>query len=142
MNIDGLGDETIETFYQRGLVRHISDLYTLHEKAEDLKMLDRFGERSIENMLRGIELSKQMPFEKVLFGLGIRYVGETVARKLAFGIKTIDQLATASLEELTGIDEIGQRIAESIIEYFSKAEHLQQIMLLKSYGLQFEARGK
>lgn len=140
MNIDGLGDETIETFYQRGLVKHISDLYTLHEKAEDLKMLDRFGEKSIENMLRGIELSKQMPFEKVLFGLGIRYVGETVARKLAFGIKTIDKLAMASLEELTGIDEIGQRIAESIIEYFSKAEHLHQIMLLKSYGLQFEAQ--
>lgn len=140
MNIDGLGDETIETFYQRGLVRHISDLYTLHEKAEELKKLDRFGERSIENMLRGIELSKQMPFEKVLFGLGIRYVGETVARKLAFGAKTIENLATASIEELTSIDEIGQRIAESIIEYFGKEEHLRQIMLLKSYGLQFEAQ--
>lgn len=140
MNIDGLGDETIETFYQRGLVRHISDLYTLHEKAEELKKLDRFGERSIENMLGGIERSKQMPFEKVLFGLGIRYVGETVARKLAFGAKTIDKLATASLEELTSIDEIGQRIAESIIEYFSKEEHLHQIRLLKSYGLQFEAQ--
>lgn len=140
MNIDGLGDETIETFYQRGLVRHISDLYTLQEKADELKLLDRFGEKSIENMLRGIELSKQMPFEKVLFGLGIRYVGETVARKLAFGAKTIDKLATARLEELTSIDEIGQRIAESIIEYFSKEEHVQQIMLLKSYGLQFEAQ--
>ncbi|SMC50873.1 NAD-dependent DNA ligase LigA [Pedobacter africanus] len=139
MNIDGLGDETIETFYQRGLVAHISDLYTLHEKAEQLKKLERFGEKSIENMLKGIELSKQMPFEKVLFGLGIRYVGETVAKKLAFGIKNIDNLATASLEELTGIDEIGHRIAESIIEYFSKTEHIQQINLLKSYNLQFEA---
>jgi DNA ligase (NAD+) len=139
MNIDGLGDETIETFYQRGLVAHISDLYTLHEKAGELKTLDRFGEKSIENMLKGIEFSKQMPFEKVLFGLGIRYVGETVAKKLAFGAKNIDNLATASLEELTGIDEIGQRIAESIIEYFSKSEHLHQISLLKSYNLQFEA---
>lgn len=139
MNIDGLGDETIETFYQKGLVKHISDLYTLHEKAEDLKTLDRFGERSIENMLKGIELSKQMPFEKVLFGLGIRYVGETVAKKLAFGTKDIDKLSTASLEELTAIDEIGQRIAESIIEYFGNPEHLHQIGLLKSYGLQFEA---
>lgn len=139
MNIDGLGDETIETFYQRGLVAHISDLYTLHEKAGELKTLDRFGEKSIQNMLKGIELSKQMPFEKVLFGLGIRYVGETVAKKLAFGTKNIDNLATASLEELTGIDEIGQRIAESIIEYFNKAEHLHQIALLKSYDLQFEA---
>lgn len=138
MNIDGLGDETIETFYQRGLIAHISDLYTLHEKAEELKTLERFGEKSIENMLHGIELSKQMPFEKVLFGLGIRYVGETVAKKLAYGIKNVDRLATASLEELTAIDEIGQRIAESIIEYFSKTEHLHQIDLLKSYHLKFE----
>ena len=138
MNIDGLGDETIETFYQRGLVAHISDLYTLHEKSDQLKTLDRFGERSIENMLKGIEQSKQMPFEKVLFGLGIRYVGETVARKLAVGTKNIDKLTNASLEELVAIDEIGQRIAESIIEYFGKPEHLQQIELLKAYGLQFE----
>lgn len=138
MNIDGLGDETIETFYQRGLVAHISDLYTLHEKSDQLKTLDRFGERSIENMLKGIEQSKQMPFEKVLFGLGIRYVGETVARKLAVGTKNIDKLTSASLEELVAIDEIGQRIAESIIEYFGKPEHLQQIELLKAYGLQFE----
>ncbi|MCD0488439.1 NAD-dependent DNA ligase LigA [Pedobacter sp. MC2016-14] len=139
MNIDGLGDETIETFYQKGLVQHISDLYTLHEKAEALKTLDRFGERSIENMLKGIELSKQMPFEKVLFGLGIRYVGETVARKLAMAVKDIDKLKEASLEELTAIDEIGARIAESILEYFSKPEHQHQINLLKVYGLQFQA---
>jgi DNA ligase (NAD+) len=138
MNIDGLGDETIETFYQRGLVAHISDLYTLHEKSDQLKTLDRFGERSIENMLKGIEQSRQMPFEKILFGLGIRYVGETVSRKLAVGTKNIDKLTSASLEELVAIDEIGQRIAESIIEYFGKPEHLQQIDLLKGYGLQFE----
>jgi DNA ligase (NAD+) len=140
MNIDGLGDETIETFYQKGLIRHISDLYTLKEKAVELKTIARFGEKSIENMLTGIGLSKQMPFEKVLFGLGIRYVGETVARKLAYATKNIDRLAAASLEELVTIDEIGQRIAESILEYFRKPEHLQQIELLKSYGLQFEAK--
>jgi len=139
MNIDGLGDETIETFYQRGLVKHISDLYTLNERAGELKNIERFGERSIENMLRGIELSKQMPFEKVLFGLGIRYVGETVARKLAIGTGNIDNLAAASLEQLVAIDEIGQRIAESILEYFSNPAHIDQINLLKSYGLQFEA---
>lgn len=139
MNIDGLGDETIETFYRHGLVRHISDLYTLKEKAAELKALERFGEKSIVNMLNGIEKSKEMPFEKVLFGLGIRYVGETVARKLAFGIKSIDRLSNATLEELTAIDEIGQRIAESIVEYFRKPEHVRQIALLKSYGLQFEA---
>jgi DNA ligase (NAD+) len=140
MNIDGLGDETIENFYQRGLLRHISDIYTLHEKSDKLKGIERFGEKSIENMLKGIEQSKEMPFEKVLFGLGIRYVGETVARKLAFGTKNIDSLASATLEELTAIDEIGQRIAESIIEYFSKPEHLQQIELLKTAGLQFQAK--
>ena len=140
MNIDGLGDETIATFYQKGLIRHISDLYTLKEKAVELKTIARFGEKSIENMLKGIELSKQMPFEKVLFGLGIRFVGETVARKLAMATKNIDRLASASVEELVTIDEIGQRIAESIREYFSRPEHLQQIELLKGHGLQFEAK--
>ncbi|MES2827765.1 MAG: NAD-dependent DNA ligase LigA [Bacteroidota bacterium] len=142
MNIDGLGDETIETFYKRGLVKHISDLYVLKDKAEELKSIDRFGERSIENMLAGIEQSKQMPFEKVLFGLGIRYVGETVAKKLAFGTKDIENLMTASVEELTAIDEIGLRIAESITEYFANPDHIDQIRLLKTSGLQFEAEEK
>jgi len=139
MNIDGLGDETIESFYQKGLVNHISDLYTLKDRAEELKTIERFGEKSIENMLKGIELSKQMPFEKVLFGLGIRYVGETVARKLALGTKNIDRLSSSAVEDLIAIEEIGQRIAESIIEYFANPAHLEQINLLKSYGLQFEA---
>ena len=138
MNVDGLGDETVEAFYQRGLVSHISDLYTLHENAEALKQIERFGEKSIENMLKGIENSKQMPFEKLLFGLGIRYVGETVAKKLARGVKNIDNLAKATLEELTAIDEIGIRIAESIQEYFAKPEHVKQIERLKQAGLQFE----
>ncbi|WP_293789463.1 NAD-dependent DNA ligase LigA [uncultured Pedobacter sp.] len=142
MNIDGLGDETIETFYKHGLIKHISDLYTLHEKADQLKTLDRFGERSIENMLKGIEKSKEMPFEKVLFGLGIRYVGETVAKKTAAGVRNIDNLAKATVEELIAIDEIGQRIAESIVEYFGKSEHLRQVELLKSAGLQFEIEEK
>lgn len=140
MNIDGVGDETVENFYRQGLVRHISDLYTLKDREAALKNLDRFGEKSIVNMLNGIEQSKNMPFEKVLFGLGIRYVGETVARKLAFAIKTIDRLMNATVEELTAIDEIGQRIAESIVEYFHKPEHISQIRLLRSYGLQFEAQ--
>lgn len=142
MNIDGLGDETIETFYKHGLVNHISDLYTLYQKADQLKTLDRFGERSIENMLMGIEKSKEMPFEKVLFGLGIRYVGETVAKKLAAGVKNIDRLSKATVEELIAIDEIGQRIAESIVEYFAKKEHLDQIELLKLANLRFEIEEK
>ncbi|MGY4385408.1 DNA ligase (NAD+) [Pedobacter sp. UYP24] len=140
MNIDGLGDETIEAFYQKGLVKHISDLYLLKDKAAELKTLDRFGERSIDNLLSGIEQSKQIPFEKVLFGLGIRYVGETVAKKLAFGTKNIDTLMVAGIEELTMIDEIGQRIAESITEYFSNPEHVEQISRLKAFGLQFQVQ--
>jgi len=142
MNIDGLGDETIETFFKRGLINHISDLYTLYQKSDQLKTIDRFGEKSIENMLSGIEKSKEMPFEKVLFGLGIRYVGETVAKKLAAGVKNIDNLAKASVEELIAIDEIGQRIAESIVEYFENPIHLEQIKLLKSAGLRFEIEEK
>lgn len=141
MNIDGLGDETIETFYQQGLINQISDLYSLHEKEEQLKQLDRFGERSIDNMLKGIEASKQMPFEKLLFGLGIRYVGETVAKKLAKAVKNIDHLASATIDELTSIDEIGVRIAESIQEYFADPNHLHQIKLLKAAGLQLEISG-
>lgn len=139
MNIDGMGDETIDSFYRRNLIRHISDLYTLHEKSEELKNIERYGSKSIQNMLDGIEQSKNMPFEKVLFGLGIRYVGETVAKKLAYGMGNIDKLSTASLEELTAINEIGPRIAESIIEYFSKSEHLTQIEHLKAANLKFEA---
>jgi len=142
MNVDGLGDETIETFFKRGLINHISDLYTLYQKSDQLKLIDRFGERSIENMLSGIEQSKLMPFEKVLFGLGIRYVGETVAKKLAAAVKNIDNLTKASFEELIAIDEIGQRIAESIVEYFENPVHLEQIELLKSAGLRFEIEEK
>ncbi|RYG05006.1 MAG: NAD-dependent DNA ligase LigA, partial [Chitinophagaceae bacterium] len=135
MNIDGVGDETVEAFYKRSLVSQISDLYKLHEKADELKAIERFGQKSIDNMLAGIEKSKQMPFEKVLFGLGIRYVGETVAKKLAKGLKNVDSLASASLEELTSIDEIGIRIADSIHEYFAKSSNISQINELKDAGL-------
>jgi len=116
MNIDGLGDETIETLHKNGFINHISDIYSLKEHADDLKKMDRFGERSINNMLDGIEKSKQMPFDKVLFGLGIRYVGATVAKKLAVHFKNVDRLASATLEELTAAEEIGERIALSIQE--------------------------
>jgi len=139
MNIDGLGDETIEAFYKRGFIEHISDLYTLYKKEDLLKQIDRFGEKSIRNMLEGIEKSKQMPFEKVLFGLGIRYVGETVAKKLAAYFKNIDSLMNASFEELVAVEEIGERIAESLIEYFKEPRHKEQIEQLRSYGLQFES---
>jgi DNA ligase (NAD+) len=142
MNIDGLGDETIETLYQKGFIRHISDLYKLHEHADELKQMGRFGEKSINNMLDGLEKSKQMPFEKVLFGLGIRYIGETVAKKLTIHFKTIDNLIAATLEELTVAEEIGERIAHSLIEYFGNTKHREEIEQLKAQGLQFVSEEK
>ncbi|MCJ8209329.1 NAD-dependent DNA ligase LigA [Mucilaginibacter sp. RS28] len=142
MNIDGLGDETIENLYQRGFIAHISDIYDLHLKYDELTQIERFGEKSIRNMLDGIEKSKQMPFEKVLFGLGIRYIGETVAKKLVAYFKTIEKLMAASFEELVAVDEIGGRIAESLIEYFSIEEHREEIAKLQRQGLQFAAEEK
>lgn len=142
MNIDGLGDETIETLYNRGFIKHISDIYDLHLHIDDLKTMERFGEKSINNMLEGIERSKQMPFEKVLFGLGIRYVGETVAKRLATHFKNIDKLAAASFEELTMAEEIGERIALSIMDYFKNSHHQEEIEKLKAAGLQFETEEK
>lgn len=137
MNIDGIGNETIELLYRKGLIEHISDLYVLYQKPDQLRELERFGEKSISNMLEGIEKSKQMPFEKVLFGLGIRYVGETVARKLSLHFKNIDSLINASYDELTAAEEIGGRIAESIQLYFQDQRHIDQINLLRDAGLQF-----
>jgi DNA ligase (NAD+) len=142
MNIDGLGDETIETLYQRDFIRHISDLYKLADHIDELKEMERFGEKSITNMLDGIEKSKQMPFEKVLFGLGIRYIGETVARKLTIHFKNIDNLMAATLDELIVAEEIGERIAHSLIEYFATPQHREEIEKLKAAGLQFVAEEK
>ncbi|RKR85449.1 DNA ligase (NAD+) [Mucilaginibacter gracilis] len=142
MNIDGLGDETIETLYQKGFLHHISDIYDLHLHSDDLKKLGRFGEKSINNMMDGIEKSKQMPFEKVLFGMGIRYVGETVAKKLVAYFKNIDSLIKANVEELTAVDEIGTRIAESLVEYWNNPEHVEQVEKMKAQGLQFISEEK
>jgi DNA ligase (NAD+) len=142
MDIDGLGDETIDMLYQKGYIRHISDLYTLKDRSADLKGLERFGEKSINNMLDGIERSKQQPFEKVLFGLGIRYVGETVAKKLVAHFKTIENLMAASVEELTAAEEIGGRIAQSITGYFADENHRAEISKLRESGLQFVAEEK
>jgi DNA ligase (NAD+) len=142
MNIDSLGDETIEQLYQQELVKGIDDIYRLKEKELQLLQLERFGSKSVMNLLQGIEKSKEVPFEKVLFALGIRYVGETVAKKLAYAFKTIDALMKANFEELIAVDEIGERIAQSIIAYFSKDEHIELINFLKAEGLQFEAEIK
>lgn len=142
MNIEGIGAETVDAFYQKGLLRHISDIYSLKNRENELKQLERFGEKSIVNLIEGVEKSKQMPFEKVLFGLGIRYVGATVAKKLAQHFKNIDRLMAASFDELIAADEIGERIAESVIEYFSNEAHRHEIATLRGHGLNFEIEEK
>lgn len=138
MDIQGLGDETIETFYKLGLLHHISDLYTLEARKDELVNIERFGQKSIDNMVAGIEQSKTKPFEKVLFGLGIRHVGETVAKKLAFHFKNIDNLKTASIEDIATVPDIGDRIAESLYNYLHTDSSLEELGKLQSYGLQFE----
>ena len=142
MNIEGIGAETVDAFYQKGLLRHISDIYELKHRENELKKLERFGEKSIVNLVEGVEKSKQMPFEKVLFGLGIRYVGATVSKKLTQHFKNIDNLMQASFEELIAANEIGERIAQSILEYFSVETHRHEIATLKTHGLNFEIEEK
>lgn len=134
MNIDGLGPETVDTFYRLGLIKDTADLYQL--TAEDIKNLDRMGEKSAENIIKGIKASKEVPFERVLFALGIRFVGETVAKKIAKSFNNIEELENADLEKLTSIDEIGEKIAQSILIYFSSPLNINLIERLKSAGLQ------
>lgn len=140
MNIDSLGEETVELFYDKGLIRDAADLYTLTK--EKLLPLDRIAEKSAENIINSINESKNVPFERVLYALGIRYVGETVAKKLAAGIGNIDSLSTAKFEELISIEEIGEKIAESVVSYFNKLINIQFIQRLKNAGLQMEAEKK
>ena len=134
MDIDGIGAETVQLLFQAGLISTYADLYTL--RAEDVMGLDRMAEKSATNMIEGIEASKQKPFEKVLFALGIRFVGETVAEKLAMAFKSIDALATATFDDLIAVDEIGERIAKSVIEFFEDLGNTMMIERLKTYGLQ------
>ncbi|MGB5241993.1 MAG: NAD-dependent DNA ligase LigA [Lutimonas sp.] len=136
MNIDGLGVETVELLYKEGLIKNYADLYDL--KIEQIIPLERMAQKSAENLIMGIEASKRIPFEKVLFALGIRFVGETVAKKIAQHFKNIDQLMRASYEELISVDEIGERIAASIIDFFENEYNRSIIARLKEYRLQFE----
>ena len=135
MNIDGLGGETIELLIQEGLISEISDLYQLGK--EDVLPLERMAEKSAENLILGIEDSKKIPFERLLFGLGIRYVGETVAKVLVKQFKTIDAIINADIETLVAVDEIGEKIAESVHFYFSKQKNIDLITNLRNSGLQF-----
>lgn len=133
MNIN-MGPETVEDLYNAGYVKNTADLYTL--TIADLLRLERWAEKSARNLLISLEESKQVPFERVLFGLGIRYVGETVAKRLASAFHTMEQLEQASLEDLTGVDEIGGRIAQSVVDYFADEANHELVERLKEYGLQ------
>lgn len=136
MDIDGLGGETVDLLRKEGLIESYADLYDL--KVEQIIPLERMAEKSAQNMIEGIEKSKEIPFEKVLFALGIRFVGETVAKKLAKHFKSMDNLMTADFETLIAVDEIGDRIAQSIIDFSNDLGNIQLINRLKAYGVQLE----
>ena len=135
MDIEGLGGETVALLYENGLVKDYSDLYEL--TVDQVIPLERMAQKSAENLVNGIEKSKEVPFERVLFALGIRYVGETVAKKLAKHYKSITALSQASLMDLILVDEIGDRIAQSVIEFFENQDNIKIIQRLQSFGVQF-----
>ena len=134
MNIDGLGSETINLLYQNGLLHNIADIYAL--KVPDLIRLERLGTKSAYNIKDGAEKSKEVPFERVVFSLGIRFVGETIAKKLAYAFKNIEALEQATYDELISVDEIGGRIAQSVVAYFSDSLNIEMLNRLKESGLQ------
>ncbi len=136
MNIEGLGSETIGMLYENGLLHSIADIYSL--KQEDLAAQERLGEKSAQNILQAIEGSKQVPWARVLFALGIRMVGETTAKKIAKRFRSIDALQWASKEELTGIEDVGEQIADNIVAYFADIRNLEIITRLQAAGLQME----
>ena len=140
MNIEGLGPETIESLFNAGLVKNPADLYDL--TFEQLTSLERFGEKSANNVLKGLEKSKAVPFRYVLFGIGIRFVGNTVADKLATYFKNIEALMKANYDELIAVPEIGERIAQSVLDYFKEEENVNFVNRLRNAGLQFVAEEK
>ncbi|QCX00273.1 NAD-dependent DNA ligase LigA [Aggregatimonas sangjinii] len=135
MDIEGMGSETVTLLFNEGLITNYADLYTLTR--EQVMPLERMAEKSAVNLVKGVSDSVQVPFERVLFALGIRFVGETVAKKLAKAYKNIDALMNSSLEELTAVDEIGERIAQSVVEFFQNEDNRIIIAQLKRYGVQF-----
>ena len=138
MNIEGLGSETIDLLYSQGLLHNIADIYDL--KQDDIARQERLGEKSAQNMLAGIEASKQVPWARVLFALGIRMVGETTAKKIARRFPSIDQLQWANVEQLTAIDDVGEQIAKNIIAYFNDLSNLEIINRLREAGVQMESQ--
>ena len=138
MNIEGLGGETIDLLYSQGLLNNIADIYTLTK--DDIAKQERLGEKSAQNMLAGIEQSKQVPWARVLFALGIRMVGETTAKKIARRFPNIDQLQWATVEQLTAIEDVGEQIASNIIAYFNDINNLEIINRLREAGVQMESQ--
>ena len=136
MDIEGMGSETVEQFVHAGLIENLADLYDLKEP--DILPLERMAEKSAQNIIAGIQASKAIPFERVLFALGIRYVGETVAKKLARHFKSMDSIGQANLEDLIAVDEIGERIAQSVLAFFAAEANRQMVQRLLNAGLQFE----
>ena len=136
MDINGIGKETIELMFENNLISNYSDLYFLNK--ESLLNLNRMAEKSVENIFEGLENSKKIPFERVLFALGIRYVGQTVAKNLAKKFKSIDNLILSSYDELIEVDEIGDRIARSVVKFLTDSNNLKNIEKLKMVGLKFE----
>ena len=137
MNIDGLGSETIDLLYSQRLLKNIADIYALTQ--DDIAKQERLGEKSAQNMLAGIETSKQVPWARVLFALGIRMVGETTAKKIAKRFPSIDQLQWAREEQLTSIEDVGEQIAKNVIAYFNDLGNLEIINRLREAGVQMES---
>jgi DNA ligase (NAD+) len=137
MNIDGLGSETIDQLYSQGLLHNIADIYALTQ--DDIAQQERLGDKSAQNILAGIEASKQVPWARVLFALGIRMVGETTAKKIARRFPSIDQLQWATAEQLTAIEDVGEQIANNIIAYFNTLSNLEIINRLREAGVQMES---
>ena len=135
MDIDGLGEETVDLLFSKHLISNVADLYELRK--EQLTPLERLGEKSAANIIRSIGNSLEVPYNRVLFALGIRHVGETVAKTLAKEFRSVDELINADPERLTAVNEIGPKIAASIIAYFADTENKEIIRRLKSYGIRF-----
>ena len=138
MNIETIGEETVALMYDAGLVHNIADLYDLTK--EQVLKLDRMADKSAENIISGIESSKQVPFERVVYALGIRHVGETMAKKLAFAMKDIETLSNATVEQLVAVGDIGEIIAQSIVDYFSNDDNVKIVARLIDAGLQFKVQ--
>jgi DNA ligase (NAD+) len=140
MNIEGIGEETVVVLLEKGLIRDVADLYGLRK--EQIAGLERMGERSAENILAGLAKSKSVPFARVLFALGIRYVGETTAKKIASAFRSLDGVANATFDELLQTDEVGEKIARSVVDYFGDSRNVALVERLKAAGLRFEADGE